>query len=909
MIITSILGVSIALQFAASVLAIRLIRVSGRWHAWTFISTAILLMALRRGVRFYRLISGDMAYPPDLYDELTALAISFLMVIGISYIASIFTERRRAEERIVHLNAVLRAIRNVNQLIVREKDRDRLIQGACDSLIETRGYNCAWLALTGEEGGVHSYAVAGFSEATGSLTGCWERGELMPCEKKSLVSSVVIAYEKRDALCDACPLVNELPDHSALLVRLEHEGRVYGFLHVAVFGDWAFDAEEQALFVEVASDISFALRALAGEEEHKRAEEALRESEERFRRLAENSPDVIIRAIPERGVEYVNPIIEEITGYSPDEITGDWGFLASKIHPGDRHNFISKFKDSCEHGTGNRLVEFRFIAKDGADVWFEARFMSVWDERGEVSSFECVARDITEHMMAEQALRESEERYRSLAENAPNSIMIVDRDGMIRFINHTVAGLTREEAVGKSHYDFIEPEFHDVVRETLNRVFQTGEIDGYEIRGTGPDGQISWYQSMIGPIRREGRIDAATIIVTDITEHKHSEKEREEMQRRLMQSEKLSAIGELISGVAHELNNPLSAVLGFSQLLLLEQDRPKKERAADLRKIVDNAERCQRIVQNLLVFARRHRPEKGDADIISVIEDVVVLREYQLRVEDIAILRTYPERNACINLFADRHQLHQVLLNLINNAEHSILETGKPGAIIINVERENGDILIVVEDTGKGIRKENMARIFDPFYTTKETGVGTGLGLSVSYGIVQEHGGTIWAMSEYGHGATFYIRLPVSEKKAVKKKAPRAKAPAKGKYSGSKILVIDDEHPILNVMERVLRRGGYVVECVDNGEEAIALLKEKSYGLIISDMRMPEVSGEEIYVFLKENRPDLIEKIIFTTGDTVNEVTRKFFEVSGVTFLGKPFGVEVLLNAVEEGFARCEEKS
>ncbi|MEW5947520.1 MAG: ATP-binding protein, partial [bacterium] len=662
-----------------------------------------------------------------------------------------------------------------------------LIQGACDCLVEWHGCNCARLALTGEGGTVESYAAAGFCETPEPDADYRMPGWLTPCEKETLAGSAVNAYRSTDAVCAGCPFAGVLPGHSSLLVPLGHESGTYGFLHAVMFGDRAFDAEEQSLFEEIGGDISFALHAVSAEEKHRKAEAALRESEERFRRLAENAPDIIIRAVPGCGVEYVNPAIEKITGYSPGEITGRWGFLASRIHPGDRACIIENLQEPGCRDAERKPVQFRFIAKEGREVWMEALFIPVVNEADKVIAVECIARDVTER--------------------------------------------------------------------------------------------------------------------------KRAEKEREEMQRLLMQSEKLSALGELISGVAHELNNPLSAVLGFSQLLLLEKDKPKEELAADLRKIVDNAERCRRIVRNLLIFARRHRPEKTVVDVIGIIEDVVALREYQLRVEDIAVLRTYPEKRAGINLFADRHQLHQVLLNLINNAEYSVKETGKPGAIIISVERENGEVLIVVEDTGAGIRKEDITRVFDPFYTTKAPGVGTGLGLSVSYGIIREHGGTIWAESEYGHGAAFYIRLPVSYKKTAGRKAPPAKTPAKGKRSGGRILVIDDERSVLSVMERVLKRAGYDVECADNGEKAIALLKEKSYDLVVSDMRMPEVSGEEIYVFLKENRPDMLGRIIFTTGDTVSETTREFFAESGVKFLEKPFGVELLLTAVEEGFARCKGKS
>jgi two-component system NtrC family sensor kinase len=248
-----------------------------------------------------------------------------------------------------------------------------------------------------------------------------------------------------------------------------------------------------------------------------------------------------------------------------------------------------------------------------------------------------------------------------------------------------------------------------------------------------------------------GRVVKYRGVARDVTERVH-------LQTQLIQSAKLSGIGQMISGVAHELNNPLTTVMGYSQLLQASDvDETIKE---DLRRIYDDALRAQRIVQNLLTFARQKRPQRGPVDINEVIEQTLSLRKYQLRVDNVEVVTELAENLPWT--VADGDQLQQVLLNIINNAHQAVSQQRGGGILTIRSELVDGDtIRVTLADTGPGMPPQVLKRIFDPFFTTKDVGAGTGLGLSVSHGIIQEHGGRIWAESERGQGATFFVELPV----------------------------------------------------------------------------------------------------------------------------------------------------
>ena len=387
----------------------------------------------------------------------------------------------------------------------------------------------------------------------------------------------------------------------------------------------------------------------------------------------------------------------------------------------------------------------------------------------------------------------------------------------------------------------------------------------------------------------------------ELKEANHKIREEEEEQKTLLQklaqSEKLSSLGEIVSGVAHELNNPLTAIMGFSDLLL-EKELPETAKK-QLKMINEASQRSKRIIDNLLTFARAYKPEKRHNDLNSVIRGTLALKEYQLRVNNIDVdLKLDP---SLPKTMLDEHQLQQVFLNLINNSQHAISEKGGGGRISITTTVQENIIRATVSDTGKGIPDDSIKKIFDPFFTTKDVGSGTGLGLSISYGIIREHGGNIYATSRPGEGATFIVELPVI--KRAEDSAPTAiAAPEKSQLpkKGNKALVLDDEDFILSLIREVLVDSGFHVNTAATGDAALNLLSEDDYDLIISDIKMRGMNGKEFYRKVKSIKPDAANKIIFISGDSASEETQRFLKDAGNPFLKKPFAIEDLKKVISE---------
>jgi len=368
-------------------------------------------------------------------------------------------------------------------------------------------------------------------------------------------------------------------------------------------------------------------------------------------------------------------------------------------------------------------------------------------------------------------------------------------------------------------------------------------------------------------------------------------------QAQLVQSERLSAVGEFVAGVAHELNNPLAAVMGFSELLKGANVDEKQRRHLDL--IFKSSQRCQKIVQSLLSFARRHQPERKPVAVKKLIEDVIEIIAYQLRTSNVEVVCRFAPDLPLV--FADGHQVQQVLLNLLNNARQAIEAHQAGGRIIVTTERKGHFIRIYIQDNGPGIAAENLQRIFDPFFTTKEVGKGTGLGLSLCYGLIKEHGGNISVTSQPGHGATFTIELPASDDTHPNDGASNIEDhsvnPTEG--FGKKVLLVDDEDILLEMVRDDLLRHGYEVVTANNGEAALRELHTHTVDAICCDIKMPGLTGPQLYEWLRTARPEVARRIVFMTGDIINESLQFFLEQERLSCLNKPFNLRDLRDAVK----------
>jgi PAS domain S-box-containing protein len=364
-------------------------------------------------------------------------------------------------------------------------------------------------------------------------------------------------------------------------------------------------------------------------------------------------------------------------------------------------------------------------------------------------------------------------------------------------------------------------------------------------------------------------------------------------QEQLLQSEKMAAVGQLISGVAHELNNPLTAILGYTQLLRSEESA--NPRGADyLEKLYKQAQRTHRIVENLLSFARQQKPERTSVQINQILEDTLILREYDVKANRIRIHREFDPQLPLIS--ADFHQLQQVFLNILNNAVDAVSEKGDAGEIWIRTGTEGNRLRVEFTDNGAGVRDSH--RVFDPFYTTKPVGKGTGLGLSICYGIVKEHGGEIEVRNSPPLGATFTILVPFSRVAAI---PPAERTPKRPAEPAGKILLIDDEEAVLQFERDALTARGMSVRLARSAREGIEILKHESVDAVVTDVKMPgEVSTVRLYRWIEQNQAELAGRVTFTVSPGCETELKGTLRKSSCQFLRKPFEEVRLWEAVQK---------
>jgi two-component system, NtrC family, sensor kinase len=496
-----------------------------------------------------------------------------------------------------------------------------------------------------------------------------------------------------------------------------------------------------------------------------------------------------------------------------------------------------------------------------------------------------------------QVVSRSQKSWETTFDAMQDCVSVHDTTGKVIRANVALArrlGTIPQKVIGRYCSEIYNPEGSSLspCRHTRFLKSENLIVEEMALPAMGGVFQISaspWYE-------KDNRVAGSIHVAKDISNEKL-------LQQQLVQSEKLSAIGQLISGIAHELNNPLTGVMGYSQLLQLRKDLD--ERAKDsLLKINNLALRCQKIVQNLLSFARKQKPERTLSDINDILEKTVELRVYELQVNNIEISREL-DRNLPKTI-ADAHQLQQVFLNVLTNAEQAMLEAHGKGRLIIRTRTDESKTNIVIEiiDDGPGIPESHLTRIFDPFFTTKEVGKGTGLGLSLSYGMIKEHGGNIYARSNLEDGSTFVIELPIitrlQEETSIAPELMPQALQFENLVRGKRLLIVDDEQYILDFFVEVFHGLPMHVDTASDGRAAMHKMQASEYDLIVTDFKMPQMSGKDLFNWIKENRPHLSNRIIFVTGDTVSVETRSFFEDNRNRYLAKPFKIEEVKEVIQQ---------
>ena len=608
----------------------------------------------------------------------------------------------------------------------------------------------------------------------------------------------------------------------------------------------------------------------------RRARDAMAFSEARYRNLVESASDAIYTMDTRGGVTSANQATCDLTGQGREALLGRsaWTMIAADDLDVVKHHFRLSLAGEPQR------YECRFVTAEG-----EERLLSVTNtpiRHGiAVVGVLGVARDVTAERARAEALERSEARYERLVESAADAIFTLDTDMRFTSVNRALEDATghdRVRLIGESAMTMCDPRDRQTMSEVLAAALQ-GDRRRVEVRYVGPAGEARPGSLIVAPILEHGAVVGALGIIRDVTDEKRLVEE-------LIQKEKLAAIGQLVSGVAHELNNPLAGMMAFSQLLLTQPTVDEDQRRA-LASIDVEARRAAKIVNNLLAFARRHQPEKRPTDVNQIVRDTLELRSYALRVQQIDVALLLDDTAPLT--WADPFQLQQVFLNLLSNAEQALEGWSGMRRIDMRTRWRDGMIEVRISDTGPGIPEEERADIFNPLLTATPAGKAASLGLSISAGIIREHGGEMKVTAEPGAGAAFIVALPfVAPPKAEVDPAP-ATLPAPAQR---RVLVVDDEPALRSALALFLRSLGHHVDVVGSGTEALAATAAARYDGILLDVRMSDMPGDAVYDELVRRDPAQAARVVFVSGDAYSDAVRALLARTGRTCISKPFVLE-----------------
>ncbi len=952
------------------------------------------------------------------------MSVTYLDVQGGQFICFCrdITERKQAEERERHLTKVLRAIRNVNQLIVSEDDSLRLIERACAELTGTMGYFSAWIALLREDRSIIATAGSGFAAGFGELRKHLENGAFCDCMNHALAREEIIVELAPQTRCPECPLSGHYGGMAAFGRRLAFDGKVYGFLSASLPVASAQDAEEKGLFEELANDLAFALHRIASAKalresqqdmkraqsmvqigswrfdlssgmviasevtrriygldnsqwtiarvqniplpqyrealnaelknlihrgrpyniefqiqrpsdqavryirsvaeydaernivigtlqditESKQAQEALKRIEARQRKMVANIGDVIV-IIDQNGINrYKSPNIEKFFGWRPEEVVGVSAW--ENVHPEDLNGVLALFNLLIGEANATATTQCRYRCKDGSYRWIEFTGVNLLhdpDIRGVLGNY----KDITERMQAEAQLQKSHDLLSNLARLVPGVIyqyrLYPDGRAAIPYASpgmHEISEFSPEEVRQDAAplFERLHPDDRDRVTAAILESARTLEMFYCEFRVVLPRQGLRWRVAQAKPQRME---DGGTLwhgIISDITERKKNEEERSKLQEQLQQSQKMESVGRLAGGVAHDYNNMLSVILGYTEMAL-DKVQPQHPLHADLTEILKAATRSSNITRQLLAFARKQTIAPKVVDLNAVVESMLKMLR-RLIGEDIDL--DWRPGNPLWAVKIDPAQVDQILANLCVNARDAIEGVGK-----VTIETGNavfdeaycavhagysvGEyVSLTVSDDGCGMTQEILNNLFEPFFTTKAVTEGTGLGLATIYGIVKQNNGFINVYSEPGQGSTFKIYLP--RQAATQRPAGIASQAQTPVSRGETVLLVEDEPAIMRMAQIMLRSLGYRVIAAGTPSLAIALAREHGaeLELLLTDVVMPEMNGRELTRQISALCPGV--KTLFMSGYTANVIAHHGVLEEGMDFIQKPFSMNEL---------------
>jgi PAS domain S-box-containing protein len=504
-----------------------------------------------------------------------------------------------------------------------------------------------------------------------------------------------------------------------------------------------------------------------------------------------------------------------------------------------------------------------------------------------------MARLTVEHGEAQQANR----KRRLLAaatEQADELISIMRPDGGMEHANDAFCramGYQPAEVVQMVAADFVAEHGQSLVGTIAEAVRSDGVWRGTLVRRRRDSSTFLTSCTVTSLADDAGRVTQLVGVERDITRET-------ELRDQLIHAERLAAAGQLVSGVAHELNNPLQSVVGFTELLLASEQR--HDARGDLERILSEAHRAAKIVRNLLTFVRRSGGERTSTHLNDLVQSVLELRSYEFGVANIAIVTDFANDLPPVPI--NREEIKQVLLNLVLNAEHA-MKTNGAGTLRVRTMTCDAGVAVEVHDDGPGVPPTVARRIFEPFFSTKEVGEGTGLGLSIALGIAEAHGGTL-VLADASQGARFRLTLPTAAAPAAVAIRRTSSTPVRSAISGQRALVADDEKGVRMLLQRMLTQRGFAVDVAVDGEMASTLVQQSQYDVILCDVKMPRVNGLALYERIRRQQPDILDRFIFVSGDILNPQLRGLSDSSQILLLSKPFDGSTLDKVLAEVIAR-----
>ena len=596
--------------------------------------------------------------------------------------------------------------------------------------------------------------------------------------------------------------------------------------------------------------------------------------------------DGFILLDPERHVVMVNSKYREFYRKSAHLLTPGADFAAFVRHHAELGEIVEA------RGRVDEFLKFRLEQMQPGEIVESrlagGRWLTITDHKMADGGTVSICSDVTDLKRREHALLESEERYRLLVDTLPDGVMLQDSQ-QILFLNpagRKILGIAETEPIEQCQYlDLVHDEHKEIAETRISAIIEHGVNAPLAERAIRTrDNRDIFIEVAAVPFRR-GREVLALGVFRDLTDSKQAQAQIERQREALHQNEKLSALGSLLAGVAHELNNPLSIVVAQA-VLLAETNRDEKiiKRANGIRAA---AERCARIVKTFLSMARQQTPEQGAVDINLLVDNALELIGYTLRTAGIEIIENRSENLPYV--WGDADQLHQVVANLLVNAQQAMMETPEPRRLTITTSFDDAakKIILMLDDTGPGVPADMRSRIFDPFFTTKPTGVGTGIGLSVCHGVVESHRGKIDITDSPDGGARFVIQLPPADAAATLPDGPTA--PAIADSAGRHILIVDDELEIAESLAEILELDGYKIDLADSGITALERIADTDYDMILTDLRMPRMDGPTLYRAIEKKYPHLCSRVAVVTGNTLEATASDFLKATGLRWIEKPF--------------------